>query len=774
VQGVGFRPFVYRLAERLGLDGWVMNSPQGVFIEVEGAGPALDGFLTCLEADPPPRAVIQSLEFAWLDPVPYRGFEIRDSARAGEATALVLPDVAMCQDCRRDISDPANRRHRYPFTNCTHCGPRFTIIDALPYDRARTSMRAFAMCPECLAEYHDPANRRFHAQPNACSACGPQLALWDERGRELAAADDALLHAARAIRQGRIVAVKGLGGFHLVVHAGDEAAVLRLRARKHRHEKPLAVMCPSLDVVRLECEVSAAEARVLVSPEAPIVLLRRQDAPRAAIAPSVAPGNPLLGVMLPYSPLHHLLVSEVGAPVVATSGNLADEPICIDEREALERLAGIADLFLVHDRPIVRHVDDSIVRVIAGREQVMRRARGYAPLPIPVGVTGRSAIAVGGQMKNAVAATSGSSVFISQRSNVFISQHIGDLDSKQSFDAFRAVIADVQTLFHIEPAVVLADCHPDYASTKYAAGLGLPVVQVQHHLAHVAACLAENDLTPPALGVAWDGTGYGLDGTVWGGECLAVHPEGWERVACLRPFRLPGGDAAIREPRRSAFGLLYELFGREVVDLDVPSLRAFEPADRRLMARLVERGLNAPVTTSAGRLFDAVASIIGLRQQSTFEGQAAMALEWAVADDVADEYPFAVEAPAPPFHLGSWQPPAFVIDWAPAVHALLVDMRRDAPAGVMAAKFHNTLAAMIAAVARRVGEPKVALTGGCFQNGVLLDRTVTRLREAGFRPYWHQRVPPNDGGIALGQIAAHAYGYAQPGQAVVAASVERA
>jgi hydrogenase maturation protein HypF len=754
VQGVGFRPFVHRLAGRLDLDGWVRNSPQGVFIEVEGPGATLDEFLRRLEVDPPPRAVIQSLESTWLDPVPYRGFEIRESARDGGTTALVLPDIAMCDDCRRDIDDPANRRHRYPFTNCTNCGPRFSIIDALPYDRARTSMRAFAMCPDCLAEYHDPANRRFHAQPNACPACGPQLALWDQRGRTLAAADDALLHAARAIRQGRIVALKGVGGFHLIANAGDEAAVLRLRARKHREEKPLAVMYPSLDLVRRECSVSAVEARVLASPEAPIVLLRRQVVAPAAVAPSVAPGNPLLGVMLPYSPLHHLLVSELGAPIVATSGNLSDEPICTDGREALDRLGGVADLFLVHDRPIVRHVDDSIVRVVLGRELVMRRARGYAPLPVPIRGSGPDVIAVGAHLKNTVAATSGP--------NVFISQHIGDLESPRSFDAFRSVIADFTSLFHLDPAVALADAHPDYLSTKYAADLGLPVVHVQHHLAHVAACLAENDLTPPALGVAWDGTGYGPDGSVWGGEFLAVRGASWERVACLRPFRLPGGDAAIREPRRSAFGLLHAMFGGDVIDLDLAPVRVFEPAERRLMLQALGRGVNAPVTTSAGRLFDAVSAIIGLRQRANFEGQAAMALEWAVREGVDDSYPFGLGGPPSRAYLASWQAPEYVIDWAPSIHALIGDLQRDVSAGVMAAKFHNTLAAMITAVARRVGESRVALTGGCFQNGVLVDRTVTRLREAGFMPYWHQRVPPNDGGIAFGQVAAYVYGYSRP------------
>ena len=755
VQGVGFRPFVYRLATSLDLAGWVLNGPRGVEIEVEGPGPRLREFLVALEQDAPPRALVQGLEGAWLDPVPYTGFEIRESAHDGEQTALVLPDLAMCDDCRREITTPSDRRYRYPFTNCTNCGPRFTIIHALPYDRAATSMRQFVMCPACETEYHDPANRRFHAQPNACPVCGPQVVLCGADGRVVAAADDALQQAARAIRQGRIVAVKGLGGFHLMANAVDAEAVERLRARKHRDEKPFAIMCPTIEHVRAACDVSLDEWRLLCSPESPIVLLdRRTDLP-ADIVRAVAPGTNTLGVMLPYTPLHHVLLDDVGGPVVATSGNRTDEPICTDAREALARLGDIADLFLVHDRPIVRHVDDSIVRVVLGRELVLRRARGYAPLPVPMRPSPGAMLAVGAHLKNAVALATGSSVFISQ--------HLGDLETPQAVRAFGRAIDDLQTLLHTAPEVVVADAHPGYVSTKHAVELGLPVVHVQHHLAHVAGCLAENDLEPPALGVAWDGTGLGADRTIWGGEFLRVGADGWSRAACLRPFWLPGGDAAAREPRRSAFGLLYTIHGPDVTTLDLPAVRSFAVADRHVLCQAIARHLNTAVTTSTGRLFDAVAALIGLRERSSFEGQAAMQLEWAAFPEVRDAYQFEIVPGTTHDAMGTWVPPPFVLDWAPTIAGLLEDLDDDRPIGEMSAKFHNTMAAMIAAVASRIGERRVLLTGGCFQNRLLIERTVAALRAAGLSPYWHQRVPPNDGGLAYGQIAAVAFGLAGQG-----------
>jgi hydrogenase maturation protein HypF len=737
VQGVGFRPHVFRLATELQLEGWVVNSSQGVFIEVEGVSDILRQFLLRLEKEKPSRAVIQSLEYSFLDVVGYEGFEIGESDEFGPKTALILPDIATCADCLRDVLDPGDRRYCYPFTNCTNCGPRFSVIAALPYDRPNTSMKGFVMCPECEREYRDPHDRRFHAQPNACPRCGPQLELWDATGSVLSRADDALRQTAELIRDGKICALKSIGGFQLIVNAHDEAAVVRLRVRKRREEKPFAVMSPSLEAVREICVVSQLEERLLISPEAPIVLLRRlKCGPSGTLGASIAPRNPSLGVMLPYTPLHHLLLRELGFPIVATSGNLSDEPICTSEGEALERLSGIADAFLMHDRPIERHVDDSIVRVVRDRELVLRRARGYAPLPVNLRSPLPCVLAVGAHIKNSVALSVGS--------NVFTSQHIGDLETSQAWGAFRKVAADLPRIFDVSPETVACDLHPDYPSTKYAAELGPPIQRVQHHYAHALACMAENELEAPVLAVSWDGTGYGPDGTIWGGEFLRITPAGFERVAHLRQFRLPGGDAASKQPRRSALGLLHEISKSGRSDLSkLAPIRDFEEHQLALIKQMLAKGVRAPLTSSAGRLFDGVASLIGLRQQATFEGQAAMELEFAVDPTMKDAYPFQIE--------GS---DLFIADWGPMIEAIVYEIDAGYSVGGIAARFHNTLAEMIVAVARRIEQQQIVLTGGCFQNCELTERCVERLVEAGFRPYWHQRVPPNDGGIALGQIVA--------------------
>jgi hydrogenase maturation protein HypF len=873
VQGVGFRPFVFRLAEELKLAGWVNNSPQGVFIEVEGPHSALEKFLLRLEAEKPPRSFIQSLESSWLDATGFKKFEIRESETGGGKTALVMPDIATCPDCLREMFDPKNRRHRYPFTNCTNCGPRFSIIESLPYDRANTSMRQFVMCPQCQAEYDDPRNRRFHAQPNACPVCGPRLELLEcgdvsplsKRGQVRAVQNNAaLLATAEAIREGKIVAVKGIGGFHFMVDARNEDAVKRLRERKHRDEKPFALMFSSLESMKAVCEVSPLEERLLHSPKAPIILLKRlirphpgplpqerkksstvtgqfQCAPfsvrllaksneaetmrrankfqesadscslspgervrvradveqtHSEIAPSIAPNNPNLGVMLPSNPLHHLLMAELGFPVVATSGNLSDEPICTDEREALERLGGIADVFLVHNRPIVRHVDDSIVRVMLGREMVLRRARGYAPLPISIGGTSSTSpkhrenlerqglvelvppkiiLAVGAHLKNAVALSVGS--------QVFISQHIGDLETEPANAAFRRVIADFEKLYDAKPEIIAADLHPDYLSTKFALErrsptrrdpenlpnqhaetvLGAPrIVQVQHHIAHVLSCMAENEIEPPVLGVSWDGTGYGSDGTIWGGEFFQIADGHIERIAHLRPFRLPGGDKAVREPRRPAIGLLYEMSGDAVFSRkDWPPVAAFSRTELAALKTMLAKNLNSPVTSSIGRLFDVVASLINLRQIMRFEGQAAMELEFALDEIVTEEcYELRVAAhedarPTTTPNSALRTPhSALILDWSPMVEAILSDVQNSVAIGRISAKFHNALAEAVVAVTKKTGGRCVVLSGGCFQNRYLTERTVRRLQAEGFQPYWHQRVPPNDGGIALGQVVA--------------------
>jgi hydrogenase maturation protein HypF len=625
---------------------------------------------------------------------------------------------------------------------------------------------------------------------------------------------EALLAAAQAIREGKIVAVKGLGGFHLMTDARNDQAVRRLRERKQREEKPFALMFPSLESIKAECEVSPLEERLLRSSEAPIVLLRQIRNPKSEIRNSCAPGNPCLGVMLPYTPLHHLLMAELGFPVVATSGNLSDEPICTDEHEALERLGRIADVFLVHNRPIVRHVDDSIVRVMLDRELVLRRARGYAPLPVNIGGTNSASpknlpkqdqgvaelrppkivLAVGAHLKNAVALAIGN--------QVFISQHIGDLETEQAHSAFRRVIADFEKLYEAVPQIIAADLHPDYLSTKFAdeltgrAGSPLPAadgaqrtarptkIGVQHHIAHVLSCMAENETTPPALGVSWDGTGYGLDGTVWGGEFFLVTNESVERIAHLRPFRLPGGDKAVKEPRRTALGLLYEISGDKVFEQKkLATVAAFSPAELGTLRTMLAKKWNSPLTSSVGRLFDAVASLVNLRQQIRFEGQAAMELEFALEDSLCqDAYPLQLvksaeqsRAGVPPARrtrqreqtkettsvslcsTGAGETPALlslVLDWSPMVEAILADVKNGISAATISARFHNALAESIVAVAKRAGQNRVVLSGGCFQNRYLTERAVRRLLAEGFRPYWHQRVPPNDGGIALGQVVA--------------------
>jgi hydrogenase maturation protein HypF len=800
VQGVGFRPFVHRLATELSVTGWVNNSPQGVCIEAESPRPALEQFLRRLEAEKPPRSFIQSLETTWLDAVGFKKFGIRASETSGDKTTLVLPDIATCPDCLREIFDPKNRRFHYPFTNCTNCGPRFSIIEALPYDRANTSMKKFAMCPACQTEYDNPRDRRFHAQPNACPVCGPRLEFWQSRTgvapvsnfetngdrRDACPTNHAaLLAAAEAIRRGQIVAVKGVGGFHLLVDARNEKIVRLLRERKHREEKPFALMFPSLESINKICDVLPLEERLLGSPEAPIVLLRRNHASRIthygnAIAVSVAPNNPNLGVMLPSNPVHHLLMAELEFPVVATSGNLSDEPICTDELEALARLRGIADFFLVHNRPIVRHVDDSIARVMLDREMILRRARGYAPLPIFLSVAAdvrrlkskkgiqsehshvgccKTVLAVGAHLKNAVALAVGE--------NVFISQHIGDLETEQANAAFGRVISDFKKLYNAEPEIVAADLHPDYLSTKFVMerrsparlesqnlnqqlavpAAGVPqIIQVQHHVAHVLSCLAENEVELPALGVAWDGTGYGTDGTIWGGEFFLVTQKKVERVAHLRPFRLPGGDKAVKEPRRAALGLLYELYGEAAFEMNhLPPLREMPPVEMITLKGMLQRRFNSPSTSSVGRLFDVVASLVNLRQQMRFEGQPAMELEFAL-DGFVTEKSYRLPLIT--------RRPSLLLDWSLMINSILADVNGDVSVTEISAKFHNALAEAVIEIAKRFDQSRVALSGGCFQNRYLTERVVTRLRAEKFQPYWHQRVPANDGGIALGQIFA--------------------
>ena len=697
VQGVGFRPFVYRLATDLGLAGWVRNSSAGLLVEVEGRGEAVEEFAQRLERDKPPPAVVLAREVAYLAPAGFSKFEILSSDGAAEKTAAVLPDLATCRACLAELLDPANRRHLYPFTNCTLCGPRYSIIFDIPYDRPNTTMRDFSLCPDCLREYTDPADRRFHAQPNACPVCGPHL-------------EASITAAAATLAAGRIVALKGIGGFQLLADACNELAVARLRQRKHREEKPFALMMPTVEAVREHCEVSPEEEALLRSAAAPIVLL--QPRPSHGIAPNVAHTSPCLGVMLPYSPLHHLLMGEFPRPVVATSGNRSDEPIATGNDEARRRLGEIADFFLMHNRPIARPCDDSVVRLSRGRESLLRRARGYAPLPVPVTSPLPPVLAAGAHLKNTIAIAVGR--------QVFMSQHIGDLDTFEARQSFERAIDDLCRLYRFRPELIACDLHPDYASTLWARRSGLPVVAIQHHHAHIAACAAENDVRPPYLGISWDGTGYGLDGTVWGGEIFLVENGRWDRIAHLRPFRLPGGEAAIRECWRAAMSVRFELG----LPLDGPPL----------VRQMLGKDINSPVTTSVGRLFDAVASLAGVAQYNRFEGQAAIELERAIGGCRTNE--------AYPLPGG---------DWGELVERVIADAGHDVPPGLIAARFHNALVNWIVGTARHAGVHQIIMSGGVFQNRYLTESAAARLEGMGYSVYTHQRVPANDGGIALGQ-----------------------
>lgn len=752
VQGVGFRPFIYRLAHQLHLAGWVCSSPSGVRIEVEGAPDSIADFLVRMERDRPPVSIIQKLEVRYGEPAGLPAFQIRESEVEGTKDCLILPDLATCPDCLRELFDPRNRRYFYPFTNCTHCGPRFTITRSLPYDRASTSMNLFPLCEQCMAEYGNPMDRRFHDQVNACPTCGPWVELWDPRGEMRFRHRDAIVEAADAIDRGKIVAVKAMGGYHLVCGAGYSEAVKRLRAGKRRRDKPLALMFPDVEAIRRQCAVDEEEEECLTSSAAPIVLLprlpeREVAAVRHQVCEAVAPSTPNLGVMLPCTPLQHLLMDLLRMPVVATSGNLSDEPICIDEIEALHRLGGVADLFLVHNRPILRQADDSVVRFMSGRATVFRRARGYAPLPISIPAVGDSdsLLAVGAQQKCAVA--------LGWRRQVFVGQHLGDLEDARSMEAFLRSVDDLQGLYGVRAARLACDRHPDYLSGGFARKSPLPRHEVQHHHAHILACLADNDLEPPVTGISWDGTGYGEDGMIWGGEILRVESGAWSRVGHLRPFPLPGGEAAVKEPRRSAVGLLYEMLGEDWIHWDsLAPLKAFPARERRQLAVLMQRRIQAPKTTSAGRLFDAVAALMHLRQCCNFEGQAAMELEFAAGKcHTRESYPFGIQEGGASSR-GSSHP--LILDWEPMVRTLIEDWRRKVPVAIMAARFHHTLVEMIVAMARHVGLPRVALSGGCFQNRLLTEQAIDRLRQEGFKPYWHHRIPPNDGGISIGQIVA--------------------
>lgn len=744
VQGVGFRPFIFRVAHDLGLSGWVRNTPAGIEIEIQGTKSGLAAFDRALVSDLPPLAMITSHAREDIPLTDDSSFSILASS-SGEPAIQIAPDSGVCPDCLAELFDPDNRRYRYPFITCTNCGPRYSIITGIPYDRPKTTMAAFPLCPDCRQEYHDPAKRRFHAQPIACPVCGPQVQLHDPTGKTISRADSAVIQSIRLLKEGAILAIKGIGGYHLAVDACNPEAVQRLRARKNRDEKPFAVMAANLATAQSLALLDPTEERLLASPESPIVIARKR--PGCPLAEMVAPANGWVGLLLPYAPLHHLLMRDNFQALVMTSGNISDEPVAFEDHDALRRLAGIADYFLTHDRPIHIRSDDSVMRVFQEKPLFYRRARGYAPRAVRLPFRSRSILAVGAELKSAVCLTN--------HDLAFLSQHIGDLQNDATYDSFGHTILHLSGILEIRPEVIACDLHPDYLSTRFAEQSGLPLVRVQHHHAHLAACMAENCLEGTLIGVILDGTGYGSDGTIWGGEFLVGGYGSYRRAAHFRPVPLPGGDAAVREPWRMALAYLHEAIGTEAFTIDHPIIKQLEGQQKRLFAQMLQRRINSPLTSSCGRLFDAVAALLDLRQNVSYDGQAAIALE-ALAEkfaglgkepDQAGNYPYAIASGAGPLQL----------DFSPIFPRILADRDAGISSASIAAHFHRTIATAIVEVCLRLrkssGLERVVLSGGVFQNRLLSEMIYTSLTSHGFGVFTHRLVPPNDGGIALGQAA---------------------
>ena len=757
VQGVGFRPFVYNLARSLQLAGFIWNSSSGVTVEVEGPDGAIEQFLHTLRTSPPPLAQIMEIALEEVSLQNASEFSIQPSREEDNAFAFISPDVATCDDCWHDFGDPANRRYGYPFTNCTNCGPRYTIIQNIPYDRPTTTMASFRMCQQCQAEYEDPGDRRFHAQPNACPACGPSLVLVESRQHnrdahlpaacDFRATQQSSLSTLQRVRDllhaGRLVAVKGLGGFLLACDAQNDAAVRQLRQRKRRSDKPFAIMARGLAEVEKFCIVTAADRIALECPRRPIVILERR--PESKLSRSIAPGNDSIGVMLPYTPLHYLLFSDSPtepsqfAALVMTSGNLSEEPIVISNEEAWQQLEPVADWFLFHNRDIYMRADDSVVRTFEGRERVLRRSRGYVPQAIDLGAPMQDLLACGAELKHTLCLTKGH--------YAILSQHIGDLENYETLCFFQETLANLKKLFRAEPQAVAYDLHPNYRSTQFA--LSLPLerkIGVQHHHAHIASCMAENHLQGKVIGVAFDGTGYGTDGKIWGGEVLVADLVGFERRAHLRYLPLPGGDAAVRQPWRMALSYVRDTFGKGELPEGMSFLHPVPEKQIVIVDAMIARRIHSIETSSSGRLFDAVAALVGLGSEVTFEGQAAIALESVAQPGVEDRYSFHVEESEP-----------MQLDMRPMIEEIARDRARGSSVGLISARFHNTMAATIVEVCRRIRQQeqlaRVCLSGGVFQNMYLLKRTVKDLDKDGFQVFLHALVPPNDGGISLGQAA---------------------
>ncbi|MDT8420600.1 MAG: carbamoyltransferase HypF [Desulfuromonadales bacterium] len=744
VQGVGFRPFVYRIATQRNLSGVVFNDSQGVLIEVEGPADAVAMFMESLRNDLPPLAVISRMACSDAQVSGTSGFSIIESRTASGRSAQIAPDCHVCGDCLKELFDPSDRRYLYPFINCTNCGPRYSIVTDIPYDRPLTTMADFPMCEVCETEYRDPLSRRFHAQPNACADCGPQLRFCDERGGATGCGNPLQETVAR-LKNGQIVAIKGLGGYHLAVDATSNAAVERLRERKHRDEKPFALMAFNLELVRTFARTTALEERMLSGVERPIVLLEKL--PGSPIAPLVAPNNRYYGVMLPYTPLHHLLLKQFKA-LVMTSGNRTDEPIAFEDGDASCRLDGIADGFLAHDRRIHVRIDDSIVREMGGEPVLLRRSRGYVPRSVLLPRNQPAVLALGAELKNVIC--------LSRGERAYLSHHIGDMKNQEVVDSQCQAIDQLQGLFEVQPQIVAHDMHPDYLSTRQAESFaGLKKVPVQHHHAHLASCMAENGVDGTTLGVIFDGTGYGSDGHVWGGEFLLGGYRSFKRVGHLDVLPMPGGDAATKEPWRMAISYLVKTFGAELPEGVLPF--GVKPAELKLLKQMIGRQLNSPLTSSCGRLFDAVAALAGIRSRVSYEGQAALELEMALEQDAArsGSYPFTVRC----------ENEVLLIDSRPMIRQLVVDLAKGVNPSQISAQFHNGLAQVIVEVCGLIraehGRFPVALSGGVFQNRYLTERTMKLLRARAFEVLVHRQVPPNDGGLALGQavIAGRQHGH---------------
>lgn len=739
VQGVGFRPFVFRLASRLGLTGFVRNDSTGVIIEIEGDRAALEVFVCSLPAELPPLARITGSDSEHITPVGDSQFKILASGHDESATTLISPDIAVCDDCLIELFDPGDRRFRYPFTNCTNCGPRYTIVKSIPYDRPNTSMSVFPLCEECAREYHDPANRRFHAQPNACPKCGPKLRLVDRSGALVEG--DPLNRAVQLLKGGHVVAIRGVGGFHLAVDAHHEQALLSLRLRKGRAEKPFALMAPDIDSVKRYCHVSPEEERFLRHYTHPILLLRSRD--DNALPNSVAPGQNYIGFMLPYTPLHHLLMRDNFDSLVMTSGNFSEEPIAIANDEALERLSNLADYFLLHDREILQRCDDSIARIASGDPRIIRRSRGFVPGPVLLArPTEKKILAVGGELKNAIA--------LSRGRTVFLSQHIGDLDNPSAMTFFTHSIAHLERILELKPEAIAHDLHPEYLSTKWALEQqGLTKIGVQHHHAHLASVMADNLVSEKTIGIILDGTGYGLDGTLWGGEVLIGDFESFRRFAWLEPVPMPGGAQAILQPWRMALSYLYLVYGDDLPDLDLPLMKSISRSDCDVIVKMIGQLINSPLTSGCGRLFDGIAALLQLKQEVSYEAQAAMLLEMAVGQNSAR--PGDIYSDALIDDMCEHEMPL-----TPLIAAVVADIKRGVDTGRIAARFHQTLVEMFVRVAigarDKSGIDTVGLSGGVFQNVYFFELMVNRLRREEFTVLSHKQVPTNDGGLALGQI----------------------